>query len=142
MMMYTRTRTHSDVLCDVHSALQIVPYFVNICSSINITRQIDGSESISEYTKSYFRAKNKLYTILVLLCGGAFPALKLMSSNLFGMTLFSAGFRYVICWFISWFPNCNEPLLHSLTSRYLFVSCFPVRLSWNIFALIMSSLRF
>merc|ERR1719242_528079 len=32
-----------------------------------------------------------IYTLLVLLSGGAFPSLKLMSSNLFGLGVFSAG---------------------------------------------------
>merc|ERR550532_829667 len=32
-----------------------------------------------------------IYTLLVLLSGGAFPSLKLMNSNLFGLGVFSAG---------------------------------------------------
>ena len=67
------------------------PYFLNLISSVNITRKIVADESMSEHSKQYFRAKTKVYAILVLMSGGAFPALKLMSSNLFGLGLFSAG---------------------------------------------------
>ena len=50
-----------------------------------------GSNSLSEHSKQYFRAKSKVFVALVLLSGGAFPALKLMSSNLLAHGLFSAG---------------------------------------------------
>ena len=67
------------------------PYFLNLVSSVNITRKIVNDESMSEHSKQYFRAKSKVYVILVLMSGGAFPALKLMNSNLFGLGLLSAG---------------------------------------------------
>ena len=67
------------------------PYFLNLVSSVNITRKIAADDSMSEHSKQYFRAKTKVYAILVLMSGGAFPALKMMSSNLFGLGLFSAG---------------------------------------------------
>lgn len=69
----------------------VAPYALNLGSSLSITKKIVGNDSISEHSKQYFRAKSKVYTILVLLSGGAFPALKLMSSNLFGLGLFSSG---------------------------------------------------
>ncbi len=37
----------------------VVPYFMNILSSINITRKIADDPSISQYTKQYFQAKSK-----------------------------------------------------------------------------------
>ena len=76
-----------------HIALICVvgPYALNLASSVNITGKIVRDEYMSEHSKQYFRAKTKVYVILVLLSGGAFPALKLMSSNLFGLGLFSAG---------------------------------------------------
>ena len=67
------------------------PYFLNLVSSVNITRKIAADDSITEHSKQYFRAKFKVYVILVLMSGGAFPALHMMSSNLFGLGLFSAG---------------------------------------------------
>ena len=63
-----------------HLALTFIvgPYLMNIGSSVNITRQIDKNPVISSYSKRYFREKSKLYTLLVLLSGGSFAALKLM----------------------------------------------------------------
>merc|ERR550532_3014726 len=69
----------------------IGPYAMNIYSSIDITRSIERSETISKYSKRYFQDRSKVFTILVLMSGGAFPALKLMSSNLMGLQMFSAG---------------------------------------------------
>merc|ERR1719295_858364 len=69
----------------------VCPYIMNLISSINITRKIVDNESMTEHSKQYFREKTKVYAILVLVSGGAFPALKLMSSNMFGLGMFSAG---------------------------------------------------
>ena len=69
----------------------IGPYILNLISSVNITRKMASDQSLSEHSKQYFRAKTKVYAILVLMSGGAFPALKMMSSNLLGLGLFSAG---------------------------------------------------
>merc|ERR1719295_430770 len=76
-----------------HLALAFVagPYLMNIGSTVRITRQIESSPSISSYSKRYFREKSKIYTLLVLLSGGSFAALKLLSSNLMGHRLFSSG---------------------------------------------------
>ena len=81
-----------------HLALTFVvgPYLMNIGSSISITRQIESSSSISSYSKRYFREKSKIYTLLVMLSGGSFAALKLMSSNLMALPLFSSGLRCAI----------------------------------------------
>merc|ERR1719295_1318680 len=68
-----------------------VPYVMNLISSIDITRRIVDNESMTEHSKQYFRGKTKVYAVLVLVSGGAFPALKLMSSNMFGLGMFSAG---------------------------------------------------
>ena len=78
-----------------HLALAFVagPYLMNIGSTVRITRQIESSPSISSYSKRYFREKSKIYTLLVLLSGGSFAALKLLSSNLMGHPLFSSGLR-------------------------------------------------
>ena len=73
-----------------------VPYLMNIASTIRITRQIEKSPSISSYSKKYFREKSKIYTLLVMLSGGSFPSLKLISSNLMDLSLFSSGLRCVI----------------------------------------------
>merc|ERR1719203_2566152 len=64
---------------------------MNLWSSVNITHQIAASDTISSYSKKYFREQSKKYTILVLLSGGSFPALKLMTSKLFGLRLLSSG---------------------------------------------------
>ena len=64
---------------------------MNLYSSINITRKIAADEHISSYSKQYFLRKSKIYTILVLLSGGSYPALKVMNSNLFASPLLSAG---------------------------------------------------
>ena len=81
-----------------HLALAFVvgPYLINIGSTVHITRQIESSPSISSYSKRYFREKSKIYTLLVMLSGGSFAALKLMSSNLMTLPLFSSGLRCAI----------------------------------------------
>merc|ERR1719334_1878515 len=76
-----------------HLALAFVagPYLMNIGSTVRITRQIESSPSISSYSKRYFREKSKIYTLLVLLSGGSFAALKLLISNLMALRPFSSG---------------------------------------------------
>ena len=80
-----------------HWALLCVlgPYALNLMSAVNVTRKITTDQSMSEHSKQYFRAKTKVYVVLVLLSGGAFPALKVMNSNLFGLDLLSAGLSTV-----------------------------------------------
>merc|ERR1719474_1549718 len=69
----------------------IFPYFINLYSSVTITRKIAEDPMISSYSKKYFQQKSRFYTFCVLLSGGSFRALKFMNSNLFGLRLLSAG---------------------------------------------------
>ncbi len=74
-----------------NQCVQIVPYVMNLYSSINITRKIANDDNISSYSKQYFRGKSKIFTLLVLLSGGSFRALKFMNCNLFGLAILSSG---------------------------------------------------
>ena len=53
--------------------------------------RIAGYDSVSSYSKDYFRKKSKVFTVLVLMSGGSFRALTFMNSNLFGLNILSAG---------------------------------------------------
>ena len=69
----------------------VVPYFLNIVSSVRVVQRITAGDSISEYTKKYFQQNAKLYSVLTIMSGGAFPALKLMNSNFLSLPMFNAG---------------------------------------------------
>ena len=69
----------------------IVPYILNISSSVRVVQRVTAGDSISEYTKKYFQRNAKLYSILTILSGGAFPALKVMNSNFMSLQILNAG---------------------------------------------------
>ena len=69
----------------------IVPYVLNITSSVRVVQRITAIESVSEFSKKYFQRKAKLYSALTILSGGAFPALRVMNSDFLSVPLFNAG---------------------------------------------------
>lgn len=68
-----------------------VPYFGNLASSMGVIQSIANDKVMSGFTKKYFQNQTKLYSLLVLLSGGSIRSLKLMSSNLLGISKFSSG---------------------------------------------------
>ena len=68
-----------------------VPYFSNIWSSVLILRSINEAHTTSDFTVRYFSRNASVYSILTILSGGSFPALKVMNSNIFSLPQFGAG---------------------------------------------------
>eukprot|EP01083_Nonionella_stella_P250490 865093_1 len=68
-----------------------VPYLINLLTAVQIITNIQRDDHSSAYTKNFFTQKDKLYTILVLCCGGAVPALELLNCKIFGIAYLNAG---------------------------------------------------
>merc|ERR1719295_1971528 len=73
-------------------AFVVAPYLMNILSSIRAVQNITADSTISAFSKNYFQRKATVYSALVILSGGAFPALKLLNSNFFVAFSFQCGF--------------------------------------------------
>ena len=56
-----------------------------------MVQNITAGDSISEFTKKYFQKNAKLYSVLTIMSGGAFPALKVMNSGFLSLDVFNAG---------------------------------------------------
>ena len=72
-------------------AFVVAPYLMNILSSIRAVQNITADNTISAFSKNFFQRKATIYSALVILSGGAFPALKLLNSNFLSLSLFNAG---------------------------------------------------
>eukprot|EP01083_Nonionella_stella_P105087 302087_1 len=65
----------------------IVPYIANLVIAANIKHIIRKNQA----AKSWFQYNTFIFTILVVVTGGSFPALALVSSGIFGMAIFTCG---------------------------------------------------
>ena len=76
------------VIAFIGSSVSIVlPYIVNLGIAANIKRLIRKNDA----AKGYFQNYAAIYVIFVVLSGGAYPALAVVSSNIFGLTIFNSG---------------------------------------------------
>ena len=65
----------------------LLPYIANLWIAARIKKIIKGNET----AKSWFQEFTSVFTLLVVLTGGCYPALAVVSSNAFGLKLFSCG---------------------------------------------------
>eukprot|EP01084_Bolivina_argentea_P074739 135556_1 len=65
----------------------ILPYIVNLAIAANIKRLIRKNNA----AKAYFQYYAAVYVLFVVLSGGAYPALAVVSSNIFGLIMFNSG---------------------------------------------------
>jgi len=84
------TRTVIKVVAFLSSAFVVGPYFVNLFVAARI-RTYGNVIRRNEAASTYFEHKQKLFIFLVVLTGGCHPALEMVSSNIFGLPLFSSG---------------------------------------------------
>ena len=76
------------LIAAVGSSLSIIiPYIVNLGIAANIKRLIRRNNA----AKAYFQNYAAVYVIFVVLSGGAYPALAIVSSNIFGLAIFNSG---------------------------------------------------
>ena len=61
----------------------LIPYFANLVWATRIKNLIRGNEA----AKAWFQYKSKIFTMLVVMTGGCYPALSLISSNIFGLSI-------------------------------------------------------
>eukprot|EP01084_Bolivina_argentea_P305583 527913_1 len=67
----------------------VLPYTLNIIIAIHIKSMAIIKQN--EFTTNWLTNYSRIYTAIVVLTGGAYPALSVVSSNIFGHKLFSAG---------------------------------------------------
>ena len=65
----------------------VLPYVVNLAIAANIKRLIRKNNA----AKAYFQYYSAIYVLFVVLSGGAYPALAVVSSNIFGLVMFNSG---------------------------------------------------
>eukprot|EP01084_Bolivina_argentea_P018698 34793_1 len=65
----------------------LIPYIANLIMAANIKNIIRNNEA----AKAYFQHNTPLFCLLVVLTGGTYPALSLVSSNVFGLKIVSSG---------------------------------------------------
>ena len=76
------------LICAIGSTMFIlIPYVANLVYATRIKNIIRGNEA----AKSWFMARSRVFTFLVVLTGGCYPALSLVSSNVFGLKILSSG---------------------------------------------------
>ena len=76
------------LICVIGSTLFVViPYFANLVYATKIKTIIRGNEA----AKSWFQYRSRVFTMLVVMTGGCYPALSLVSSNIFGLKVMSSG---------------------------------------------------
>jgi len=68
----------------------LVPYVYNLFVAASIKKRLMFITE-NESTKSFFFHNSKIFTILVVLTGGAYHSLVLISSKIFGLSVFSSG---------------------------------------------------
>eukprot|EP01083_Nonionella_stella_P267863 905138_1 len=78
----------------------IVPYFVNIFTSIRIINKVSRERDIPQFTKDYFDSYNNVYALFTLLSGGCYTTLALLNCKLFNLAIFNSGLsRYKLSQF-------------------------------------------
>eukprot|EP01083_Nonionella_stella_P288803 982725_1 len=71
------------------TAFVIIPYLANLIIAINIKKS--GIIRNNESAKTWFQANSAMFGLLVVLTGGCYPALALVSSNIFGLNIMNSG---------------------------------------------------
>eukprot|EP01083_Nonionella_stella_P091383 255496_1 len=79
------------LLCWVCVLSAIVPYFLNIFTSIRIISKISREKNIPSFTKDYFDSRTGVYALGVLINGGCYTTLALLNSKLFNLPVFNSG---------------------------------------------------
>eukprot|EP01083_Nonionella_stella_P051375 136378_1 len=65
----------------------VIPYVVNIIIAANIKKMIASNDA----AKAYFQYYAAVFVSFVVLSGGAYPALAVVSSQIFGLAVFNSG---------------------------------------------------
>eukprot|EP01083_Nonionella_stella_P173965 601763_1 len=65
----------------------LVPYLANLIIAVRIKNLVKRNEA----AKAWFQQNTAVFTILVVLSGGCYPALAVVSSNIFGLRMTSCG---------------------------------------------------
>eukprot|EP01083_Nonionella_stella_P126290 382188_1 len=79
------------LLCWVCILSAVIPYFLNIFTSIRIIGKLSREKNIPSFTKDYFDSHTSVYALGVLLNGGCYTTLALLNSKLFNLPLFNSG---------------------------------------------------
>ena len=69
------------------SLFVVLPYFSNLLYAARIKSRIQSNEK----AKSWFESNSTVFVVFVVVTGGCYPALALISSNVFGHDMFSSG---------------------------------------------------
>ena len=69
------------------SLFVVIPYIANLVIATRIKAIVGGNES----ARTYFESRTPIFTAFVVLVGGAYPALSLVSSNIFGLSILNCG---------------------------------------------------
>eukprot|EP01083_Nonionella_stella_P297067 1009058_1 len=69
------------------TAFVLIPYIANLIIASRIKNIIRNNQ----HAKGWFQYNTAIFTVLVVLCGGAYPALAVVSSNMFGLNITSSG---------------------------------------------------
>ena len=65
----------------------VLPYVVNLLWAARVKDIVRDNE----VARTWFQTRAPIFTCLVVLTGGAYPALSVVSSNCFGLPLFNCG---------------------------------------------------
>eukprot|EP01083_Nonionella_stella_P181279 648812_1 len=79
------------LLCWVSILSAVVPYFLNIFTSIRIIGKLSREKNIPSFTKDYFDSHTSVYALGVLINGGCYTTLALLNSKLFNLSVFNSG---------------------------------------------------
>ena len=89
--MWTRSDVLRNKLLLVSAAgsslFVVVPYVANLLVAARIKSIVGDNES----ARTWFQSRAPLFTSLVVLTGGAYPALSVVSSNCFGLSILNCG---------------------------------------------------
>lgn len=69
----------------------VIPLILNFYSAMTTIHSLSSDESLSSFSRQYLKDRARLYSVLVMISGGSFRALKFMSSNFCGLPSFSSG---------------------------------------------------
>eukprot|EP01084_Bolivina_argentea_P122691 217412_1 len=80
------------LICAIGSAFFVImPYALNLIMSSRIKDIIRRNASGNEQAKTYFDHKSAIFVILVVLTGGFYPSIQLISSEIFGLDIMCCG---------------------------------------------------
>ena len=68
----------------------VVPYILNLLIAANIKKLIRENNA----AKAYFQNSAAIFTLFVVMSGGAYPALAVVSSNIFSLSIFNSGLTH------------------------------------------------